>query len=74
MMKTFRKLWSIVDISVDLLVDVFQAIRRELKDDSSLTEAVQVVNTDLAAKLAELQNPATTDERKNEIISSLSKK
>lgn len=35
MFKTFKKLWTVVDISVDLIVDLAKAIQRELKEESA---------------------------------------
>ncbi len=32
MLKTFKKLWQVVDISVDLIVDLARAIQRELNE------------------------------------------
>lgn len=73
MIKTFKKLWSIVDIFTDMIVDVVQAISRELREGASPTEAVDKVKTNLEALLTELQDPATSAERKEAIISSLRK-
>jgi hypothetical protein len=42
MLKTFKKLWQVVDISVDLIVDLAKAIQRELNETetpSTSTEA-----------------------------------
>lgn len=73
MIKTFKKLWSIVDIFTDMIVDVVQAISRELREGANPTEAVDKVKANLEALLTELQDPATSAERKEAIISSLRK-
>lgn len=33
MIKTFKKLWSIVDLTVDLMVDAMKAVHKEIKSE-----------------------------------------
>ena len=56
-----------------MIVDVVQAISRELREGANPTEAVDKVKANLEALLTELQDPATSAERKEAIISSLRK-